>query len=109
MASEWKPGLQGVGAVAFKTMVALYVEVEPIHWERGRPCLCNAVLMTGIHGRCQVQVEMWMLVGGRDGFLRLYTTPGGLIQFITVVWEVGGLDPLFCKGNLLAPIPNTIP
>ena len=53
-----KAGLQGVGAVAFKTMAALCVEVEPVRWERGRPRLCNAVLMTGIHWQCQVQVEM---------------------------------------------------
>lgn len=71
MASEWKPGLRGVGAVAFKTMVAVCVEVEPARWERGRPRLCNAILMTGIHGQCQVQVEIWMLVGGGDGFLHL--------------------------------------
>lgn len=69
MASEWKPSLQEAGAVAFKTMVSLYMEVEPVPWETGRPRLCNAVLMTGIHGQCQVQVEMWMLVGVGDSFI----------------------------------------
>lgn len=110
MASELKLGLWGVGAVAFKTMVALYVEVEPLRWERGRPCLCNAVLMTGIHGHCQVQVETRMLVGGREWIPPPpNTTPGGLIQSTTVVWGAGGLGPLCCTRNLLAPVSNIIP
>lgn len=50
--------------MAFKTMAALCVEVEPVPGERGEPRLCKAVLMTGIHWHCQVQVEMWMMVGG---------------------------------------------
>lgn len=37
VAGEWELGLRGVGAVAFKTMAALCVEVEPARWERGRP------------------------------------------------------------------------
>lgn len=53
--------------MAFETMAALYVEVEPVLWEGERFSLCNTVLMTGIHGQCQVQVEMWMMVGGRAG------------------------------------------
>lgn len=52
-----------MGAAVFKTMVALCQEVEPAFWERGGPRHCNAVLMTGIHGQCQVQVEIWMMVG----------------------------------------------
>lgn len=50
--------------MAFETMAALYVEVEPVLWEGKRFSLCNTVLMTGIHGQCQVQVETWMMVGG---------------------------------------------
>lgn len=65
--------------MVFKTMVALCQEVEPVFWERGGPCHCNAILMTGIHGRWQVQVEIWMMVGkvgevggsGWDGFHNL--------------------------------------
>lgn len=34
---------------------------------RGGPRLWKAVLMTGIHGQCQGQVEMWMSVGRRWG------------------------------------------
>lgn len=49
--------------MVFETMAALYVEVEPVLWEGGRFRLCNTVLMTGIHGQCQVQVEMWMMEG----------------------------------------------
>lgn len=41
VASDLKPSLRGVEAVAFKTMVALYVEVEPVHWEKGRLHLGN--------------------------------------------------------------------
>lgn len=60
----------GPGAVTFKTMVALYVEVETAHWKRGSsPLLCKAILMTGIHGQCQMQVDMWMLFGRWDGLL----------------------------------------
>lgn len=60
---EWEAGLWGVGAVVFKTKV-LYTWT----WSRSAGTevgfrLCNAVLMTGIHGQCQVQVGMWMLVG----------------------------------------------
>lgn len=50
--------------MAFGTMAALYVEVEPVLWEGGRFSLCNTVLMTGIHGQCQVQVETWMMEWG---------------------------------------------
>lgn len=57
--------------MAFETMAALYVEVEPVLWEGGRFSLCNTVLMTGIHGHCQVQVEMWMMVGGRAGIFHV--------------------------------------
>ena len=84
----------------FKTMVALYVEVELVRRERGRPGLWKAVLMTGIHGRCQVQVEMWTLVEeGTDYFIFFppNAKPGGLIQSITVFWGAGGLGPLCCK------------
>lgn len=49
--------------MAFETMGALYVEVEPVLWEGGRFSLCNTVLMTGIHGQCLVQVETWMMEG----------------------------------------------
>lgn len=60
----------GLGAVTFKTMVALYVEVEMAHWERGSsPLLCKVILMTGIHGQCQMQVDMWMLFGTWDRLL----------------------------------------
>lgn len=55
-----------MGAVAFETMAALYVEVEPVLWEGGSSGLCNTVLMTGIHGHCQVQVETWMMEGWRE-------------------------------------------
>ncbi len=52
-----------------------------------------------------------MDVGGGQGWiaLTLNTTPGGLIQSVTVVWGVGRLDSLCCKRNLLAPVPNPIP
>lgn len=83
--SELKPGLQGVGAVAFKTMVALYVEVEPVRWDWGRPRLCEAVLMTGIHGQCQMQVEMWT----QSWIFLLLNTKPGLIR-------EGGGDWIFC-------------
>lgn len=57
-----------VGAVACKTKAALYVEVEPAHWERGSHKLCADILMTGIHGQCQIQVERWMVMGGRINY-----------------------------------------
>lgn len=52
-----------------------------------------------------------MDVGGGQGWILppLNTTPGGLIQSVTVLWGVGRLDPLCGKRNLLAPVPNTIP
>lgn len=85
MTSEWKTSLCRVGAVAFKTMAALCVEVEPVLWERGRPHLCNVVLMTSIHGQCQVQVEMED--GGGLGIPPPLTTkPGSLIQSTTAFW-----------------------
>lgn len=58
--------------MAFETMAALYVEVEPVLWEGGRFSLCNTVLKTGIHGQCLVQVEMWMMEGrGEAGIFHL--------------------------------------
>lgn len=55
--------------------------------------------MTGIHGQCQVQVDMWIFWrgAGMDFFSPLKAKPGGLIQSITGFWEVVGLDPLCCK------------
>lgn len=101
--------------MVFKTMVALCQEVEPAFWERGGPRHCNAVLMTGIHGQCQVQVEIWMMVGKvgeveRGEWLGWIpqppnTTPGGLIQCSGEVWALRGPGPLCCKkGNLLASV-----
>lgn len=103
VSSEWKPGLQRAGAVAFKTMAALYVEVEPVRWERGRPRLCNAVLMTGIHGQCQVQVGIWILVGGRGGFIRLliqtrWSNPVQDSGFGSKE-DLGGFRRTYCRGT----------
>lgn len=92
--------------MVFKTMVALCQEVEPVFWERGGPRHCNAVLMTGIHGQCQVQVEIWMMVGkvGEVGLGWIpqppNTTPGGLIQCTREVWALRGPDPLCCKKGI---------
>lgn len=87
VASDLKPSLRGVEAVAFKTMVALYVEVEPVHWEKGSPSSGKPALMAGIQGQCQVQVEIWILVVGRRRSFAQSTKPGGLIQSSTMVRE----------------------
>lgn len=74
--------------MAFETMAALYVEVEPVLWEGGRFSLCNTVLMTGIQGQCQVQVETRMMAGGTGRGWNLPSpniTAGGLIQSSSVV------------------------
>lgn len=53
--------------MAFKTMLAVCVEVGPVLREGGRSSHCNAALMTGIQGQCQVQVEMRGMVGDGAG------------------------------------------